>query len=103
MSTIKPLTPEDRAALIRRLGKQSDISLGKQYGRSRETIKEMRRVRRIPPCEREFRDNNKVVATTTLTKEDGRRVNQAMKKTGDNTRAKYIRRAVRDKNEEVLG
>ena len=103
MNTTKPLTPEDKAALISRLGKQSDISLGKQYGRSRETIKEMRRVRHIPPCKREFRTDNKVVATTTLTTEDGRRVKRAMKKTGDSTRAKYIRRAVRDKNEEVLG
>ena len=103
MNIVKPLTPEDKAALIKRLGKQSDISLGRQYGRSRETVKEMRRARGIPPCKREFRTNNKVVATTTLTKEDARQVNQAMKKTGDGSRGEYIRGAVRKRNEDVLG
>jgi hypothetical protein len=99
----EPLTASDSVALDKRLGKEPDAAIGRDYNLSRESIRQRRATKGIPPYKREFRAGNKVVATTTLTKEDARQTARAMKKTGASSRGEYIRGAVRDKNKEVMG
>jgi hypothetical protein len=96
------LTPAKQRALNAKLGKQSDISLAREFGITRQRVSEIRKAKNIPVYLSEFRADNKVNVGTHITKADNRRMGRAMKKTGTANRSEYIRDAIRDKNTDVL-
>jgi hypothetical protein len=89
--------------LISRLGKESDSSLAAKFGITRQRVGEIRKANKIPVYKSEFREDNKVIIGTAITKADARDMKRAMKKTGDKRVSKYVRGAVRKMNKEVLG
>ena len=95
-----PLTPPEMNALIRELGKHTDIALAAKFGITRQRVKQLRDERKIPafnsgpPMDTAWpiRFTRKAVAA----------IKRAMKVTGHTNRSEYVRDAVREKNDVVL-
>lgn len=100
MAPNKPLTPLEMNALVRELGKRSDASLAKEIGMSREYVQKLRVSKNIPA-----HNSGPPLSTPwpiRFTRKAAAMIRRAMKVTGHTNRSKYVRDAVREKNEAVL-
>lgn len=97
---IGELSISEISALESRLGKESDAAIGRDYGYSRERIRQIRHSIGIPA----YSLGKKMAYPVPchFTAADAKDMGRAMKKTGQKNRSEYIRGAVRDKNKEVL-
>ena len=93
------LTPEKQRELNARLGKQSDLSLAREFGISRQRVGELRQRKGIAVYECVTRHIN---VGTNITEADHRDMKKAMKKTGDKNKSEYVRGAIRQRNKTVL-
>lgn len=93
------LTPSQSSELNAKLGKQSDWSLAREYGISRQRVGELRHRKSIP----RYKSTHSVNVGTYITEKDERRLEKGMKKTRTGSRSEYMREAIRDKNDKVLG
>ena len=95
-----PLTPTDLKRLTPRLGKESDASLGRAFGMSREYIQKLRVSRNIPA-----HNSGPPMSTAwpiRFTKAAATAIKRAMKISGHTNRSEYVRDAVKEKNDAVL-
>ena len=95
-----PLTATDLKRITLKLGKETDIALGDEFGVSRQYIKQLRDERDIPAF-------NSGPAMDTpwpirFTQAAAKTIRRAMKVTGHTNRSEYVRDAVKEKNEAVL-
>jgi hypothetical protein len=95
-----PLTKQQLQALDKRLGKEYDVVLAKEYGVSRQFVS----ARRIKRGKEAFNAPAPLPypIPVPFSKQDIRNIKRAMKKIGQKYRSRFIRKAVRKYIEEVL-
>ena len=97
---MESLSINEIRAMKSRLGKESDAAIGKDYGLSRERVRQYRNTADIAAYSLGKKMAYPVPVHFPLA--DAKNMDKAMKKTGQGNRSEYIRVAVRDKNKEVL-
>ena len=95
-----PLTPKETNALARELGKHTDTALAEMFGITRQRVKQLRDAADIPA----FNSGPPMSTAWPIRFIPAmvKTIKRAMKVTGHTNRSKYVRDAVREKNEAVL-
>jgi len=95
-----PLTSKALKQLTLRLGKHTDIDLAREFGITRQRVKQLRDDRDIPAF------NSGPAMDTAwpirFTRAAAAVIKRAMKVTGHTNRSEYVRDAVKEKNDAVL-
>ena len=95
-----PLTPSEMRALTKELGKNTDIDLAEEFGITRQRVKQLRDAADIPAF-----NSGPPMSTAwpiRFTRAAAAAIKRAMKAAGYTNRSKYVRDAVKEKNESVL-
>jgi len=95
-----PLTSSEMNALVRELGKYTDIDLAAKFGITRQRVKQLRDERKIPAF-----NSGPPMSTAwpiRFTQRAAQAIGRAMKAAGYTNRSEYVRDAVKEKNESVL-
>lgn len=95
-----PLTSSEMNALIRELGKHTDIDLAAEFGITRQRVKQLRDERDIPAF-----NSGPAMSTAwpiRFTQKAAAVIKRAMRAAGYTNRSKYVRDAVKEKNDAVL-
>lgn len=95
-----PLTPSEMNALIRELGKHTDIDLATEFSITRQRVKQLRDEHNIPAF-----NSGPAMSTAwpiRFTVKAVAVIKRAMKAAGYTNRSKYVRDAVKEKNDAVL-